>query len=420
MNVQTLARPQLPARVNRSPRHSFKVAHNPWQLQPFMLAPVLPGETMTNLLVQSRSVTDPIKEALTGWWLEYYFFYVKLTDLDQRAEFQEMIIRPDNFSKSGLTAAAYDPLYYTSEGGIKWAEFCLKRVVEEYFRNEDETWNGFTINGLPIAAVGEERSGWWQSLIMGDDLIAMDVAISTAGDNAFTMSELEAARREYEISKAIGLQLPTWEDYLVQNGVRAAVAENPHRPELLRHIREWTYPTNTVEATTGVPTSACSWSIAERADKNRLFKEPGFIFGVTCARPKVYMANLKGSPAGFMDSPETWLPALLAGDAWSSMKAHVTTSDSGPAPNIVDAQGYAWDMRDLLLYGDQYVNLAADNNRVSLPTTAAQKDFATQADMEGLFLGAPRFVRQDGVVQLTIKGRQRDTTPPGSTGVFVV
>lgn len=432
--ITTLARPALPPRRNRNPRHPFKALQEPYCLYPVLLAPVLPGETMTNLLIQSRVVTDPVKDPLAGWWTEYWFFYVKLTDLHQRQEFQEMIIRPDDFSKTGLTAAAFDNVYWTSEGGIEWSKFCMQRVVEEFFRNEGETWDGHNIFGLPPVAAFEERHSWMQSLTMGDDVIAMDVQISTAGDNAFTMSELEAAQREYQISKAMGMQMPTWEDYLVQNGVRAAVAENPHRPELIRHIREWTYPSNTINPTNGTPTSAVSWSIAERADKDRYFKEPGFVFGVATHRPKVYRRNQRGTPAGFMDSAEMWLPALLANDAWSSMKAHVTNSDSGPLPGITDAQGYYWDMRDLLLYGDQMVsgyNIAGVTDTtntwstVALPSSAAQKDYPSEGDVNSLFVGGAETtpinkVRSDGVIQLTIKGRQVDTTPPGSSGTFVV
>lgn len=421
----TIARPALPRRVNRSPRHPFKLSHKPWQLQPFLLAPVLPGETMKNLLLQSRVVTDPILDPLCGWWLEYYVFYVKLTDLDAREEFQQMIIAPDDFSNSGLVASAVDWKHYTAEGGIKWSELCLKRVVEEYFRNQGETWNTAAIDGLPLAAVAEDRANWMQSLIMGDDLVALDVSVSTAGDDAFTMSELEEARRAYDTAKMFGLTQMTWEDYLVQNGVRAAVAENPHRPELLRHVREWSYPTNTIDPSNGTPRSAVSYAVAERADKDRYFKEPGFIFGITCCRPKVYYRALGGSPAGFMQTPESWLPVSMSNDAWSSLVTHITTSGSGPAPVITDADGYAFDMRDLLLYGDQFINFdptsATGRNLVDLPSSTGAREYVDEDDINSIFVsGTSDQVRQDGIVQLSIASRQRDTTPPGSSGTFVV
>lgn len=413
--MATIAR-ETARRVNRTPKHPFMLAHKPWQLQPFMCAPVLPGETMTNLLLQSRTVTDPVLNPLAGWWLEYWFFYVKLQDLDARDDLMQMIIDPENADIAALKLAANELWSYTAEGGIPWPKLALKRVVEEFFRNEGEAWDSGMIDSVPLAAIGEDKGNWMQSLIMSDDLIAIDVAISTAGDDAFTMSELENARREYELLKLHGLNKMTWEDYLVQAGVRTAIAEEPHRPELLRYIREWSYPTNTIDPTNGTPRSALSWAVAERGDKNRYFSEPGFILGVTCARPKVFLRGQQGLAAGFMDSSAMWLPPMLADDAWSSLTTHVTTSGSGPLPGITDAQGYKWDMRDLLLYGEQFMNFTptgtAGKNLVDLPTSAALKDYVDEDDINSMFVsGTADTIRQDGVVHLTIKGRQRDTTP---------
>lgn len=423
--VVTLARPALPSRVNRTPRHPFELTHKPWQLQPFLLAPVLPGETMTNLLLQSRVVTDPILNPLAGWWLEYWVFYVKLTDLENREEYQQMIIKPDQFSNSGLTAAAVDWKHYTAEGGITWSEQCLKRVVEEYFRNEGETWNAAAIDGIPLVAVAEDRANWMQSILMGDDLVALDVGVTVGVDDVITMSELEEARRQYDMAKMFRLTDMTWEDYLVKEGVRSGLAEQPHRPELLRHVREWQYPSNTIDPSNGTPRSAISYAVAERADKARFFPEPGFIFGITACRPKIFYRGLAGTPAGFMQTPESWMPADRLDDAWSSIMAHVTTSGSGPVPGITDAQGYAWDMRDLLLYGDQFINFdptaATGKNLVDLPTASAAREYVDEDDINSIFVsGTADQIRQDGIVQLTIKSRQRDTTPPGSKGTIVL
>ena len=60
----------------RRPEHPFILRHKPWQIQPFLIAPVIPGETMSNLLMQARVVTDPINNPLIGWHIEYYYFYV--------------------------------------------------------------------------------------------------------------------------------------------------------------------------------------------------------------------------------------------------------------------------------------------------------------------------------------------------------
>lgn len=422
MQVMTLAKPALPARVTRSPKHPFRLLHKPWQLQPFLCAPVLPGETMMNLLLQSRAVTDPILDPIGGWWLEYYFFYVKLQDLADRDALIQMVIDPENADVASLKLAAAEPWSFTAEGGIPWAKMCLQRVVEEYFRNEGETWNTAAIDSIPLAAIMDDRSNWAQSLILQDDLTAIDVSISTATDDAFSMSEFETAFRQYQTLKMHGLTKVTWEDYLEQQGVRQGLAAEPHKPELIRHVREWQYPSNTIDPTNGTPRSAVSWVVAERADKNRFFAEPGFILGVTCARPKVYLRNQVGSAAGFMADAAKWMPVANAGDPWAPLQKHVTTSGSGPVPTIADAEGYVWDMKDLLLYGEQFLNFdasaATGRSLVDLPNASGQQEYVDEADIDSMFVsGTSDGIRQDGVVHLHIKGRQRDTTPPPGRAV---
>ena len=78
--VQALNLPQQKRRLRR-PVHRFNVKAKPYEICPTVFAPVLPGETMTNLLLQSRAVSDPIKEPLIGWHYEHYFFYVGMPAL---------------------------------------------------------------------------------------------------------------------------------------------------------------------------------------------------------------------------------------------------------------------------------------------------------------------------------------------------
>ena len=73
-------------RVQRAPAHPFSLKTRPFQIQPFLISPVLPGETLTNLVHQSRTVTKPIKDPLLGWWTEHYYFYVRLRDIEYHLE----------------------------------------------------------------------------------------------------------------------------------------------------------------------------------------------------------------------------------------------------------------------------------------------------------------------------------------------
>ena len=149
----------------------------------------------------------------------------------------------------------------------------------------------------------------------------------------------------------------TYADWLAEqgvSGVATAEAENLYRPEWLRTIKEWSYPTNLVEPTTGVPTSAVVWSMVDRLDKPRFFKEPGFILGLSVTKPKVYMAGMSGSVAGFLDEARLWFPQAYADEGYTSIREFPDpTGSTQPGPIQLATNGYWMDMRDLLLYGEQ-------------------------------------------------------------------
>ena len=82
-------------RKTRRPTHPFQVRHLPFQIQPFLIAPVLPGETMEFGNLQSRCVVDPIKSPFVGWWLEHYVFYVPHLSMPGAADWERMVLEPD-------------------------------------------------------------------------------------------------------------------------------------------------------------------------------------------------------------------------------------------------------------------------------------------------------------------------------------
>ena len=71
-------------------------------------------------------------------------------------------------------------------------------------------------------------------------------------------------------------------------------------------------------------------------------------------------------------------------------------------------------MRDLFLYGDQFVNfLKTDtaSNLVGAPTVGLLRRFLAAGDLDEFFKApANNLVRQDGVTSLTIMGAQTDYT----------
>lgn len=411
LSVQNL---QPRGRINRNPKHPFAVRHKPFEITPFLIAPVLPGETLSNLLLQSRAVSDTVKSPLGGWWLEYYVFYVKLRDLPGRDVFEAMMIDTST-SLASYRLDGGNAYLYVADDDVQWTVYCLQRVVEEFFRDEGETWNGYVIQaGRPAAKLNYDS--WMDSVVDRTTMLdPIDLTVDTLSGpstDAVKISEIDAAMRQYRFLVENQLSNMTFEDYLSSYGIRRAQAEETHRPELLRYVREWQYPSNTVNAATGAPSSALSWSVAERADKARFFREPGFIFGVTVARPKMLYKNQSGSVAGIMDNAYAWLPAIMSDDPRTSLKE--IAANNGPIQGTTNP--YVVDIRDLLLYGDQFVNYDMATvtnvaNHAALPNAALDnKKYPSSTDVTSLFSSANEFVRQDGVVQLTIAGRQVDAT----------
>ena len=303
---------------------------------------------------------------------------------------------------SALKAGAASLPYFTYQGAMNWTAFCLDRVTKEFFRDEDQLTSDFMWGGQPVAAVN--GNGWYDSLHEAEDLPGGGVV---SDDDP--VAAVDKALETYEYLLAQKLINMSYEDFLRSYGVRSSRVQL-NRPELIRYVRDWQYPSNTVNPVDGTVASAVSWSVTERADKDRFFTEPGFIFGVTLARPKVYLGGQTGSAVGAMDSGLSWLPAIMREEVYTSLRQQA----DGTGPWALDAgvEGYWFDIRDLLIYGDQFVNhsLAAFDSAMSTLPAKDRANYPTEADVDAMFSGAGKFVRQDGITTLNILGTQTDHT----------
>lgn len=407
-------------RVSRRPAHTFAVTARPFGIYPFMLAPVLPGETMKNLLLQSRAVTDPVLGRLTGWWLEYYFFYVKLRDLPSTlaAAVETMILDPSQ-NLDAVAGSADTPEHYFTPGGanaINWAAACLQSVTEAYFREESEAWDTRKIANVPMAKFNDKT---WLDSYMSD--AEMPTADTLVGAEAF--GDFERRWQNWVLLRQQGMTELTWEDYLATFGVNVS-GPGKNKPELIRFIREWQYPSNTIDPSDGSAVSAVSWSISERADKDRYFTEPGFIFGVTVTRTKTYRWAQKSTASVMLDTPLAWMPALLKDDPSSSIRELAQDAGNNPLSSSVVAGAVHVDVRDLYLYGDQWVynanclsaDTCGDIHNIDHETGNARHllQYPLVADVDDLFAdrdpATKIYNRMDGIVQLNILGTQVDYT----------
>lgn len=404
----------------RRPQHPFLLKTKPFGIYPFLIAPVLPGETMKNALLQSRVITDPIKNRIIGWHKEYYLFYVKMTDMDGWEDFKAMHLDPDK-DMSAYASAAIASYYQYNDGTdqtVGWVAQCYQRCVEEYFRDEGEAWNVQVLTeDANIAVAQVTNNSWLDSAILSANLPS-GTDVDTA--DVVTPGDLDPAYRAWQLLMAQQLINMSYEDYLRSFGVRGqAVLEGSQRPELLRYIRDWQYPSNTIVPTTGAATTAVSWSMRESASKDRFFAHPGFIFGLTVCRPKTYNSNVRGSLTCAMSRAQDWLPAILRADPWTSLKEF--DDADGPLHGLTGGAGndYWIDLRDLFVHGEQFVNTditagdGADND-IELPgptLTNAAKRYPSETMIDSLFVTAGTdYLYEDGVVSLGILGGQEDLT----------
>lgn len=373
----------------RRPRFDVYRTMLPYEVVPFMIHPVLPGETLKKLWWQFRGFSWPLKNRLFGAHFETFYFYVKHTDLDDGPTLVNMHVT--NASTAAIQQAGADLPFFHAGGGINFTKKCYDLIMKWYFRDADETLTpvtGLIGNGQP-ARISQE--GWWQSLKLEATNPANDHELP--GDNPTMPTEGIPAGYatfydQWERMRAVNLTTATFEDYLRSNGVNVAAEQDEEmkRPELLRHLRDWQFPANTVEPTTGTPSTAHVITQTGSADKDRLFKEPGFIIGLAVYKPKIRLSNIAGSLAHFMVEADDWLPAILRDQAFTALKEFATAT--GPAP-VAFGQDVWVDLRDLLLYGEQFGNIgaaAAGYNNVALPNAVTNTRYLTQAQAQDVFV----------------------------------
>lgn len=389
------------ARIPRSPSHTFRVDHKPWELQQVAHIPVLPAETLKNLSIQSRAVSQPLVSPLIGWWLEYYVFYTTHRQLEQQV-LMDMMLDPN----VNLTASAANARDFYNGKGYNWAGKVTETIVKYWFRDVDERSSTYDIRaGRPSVRTGMERF---------DQSFRKDSQVPVGSAQNADRNEEERLQNVWEFLRTSGFAKMSYEDFLESYGVKGKTVDQK-RPELIRITRDWQYPTNTINPATGVPTTACSWSIQERADKDRYFAEPGFISVFTVARPKIYLSNQTSAAIASLDRAFRWLPAIMQGDPALSLAEFLPTD--GPFGKATGGltENYWLDMRDLFVHGDQWIDATdTTTNSVALPTPAGVLKFPTEAMANSLFVGTTeptRMVKQDGIVKATILGTQMDYTP---------
>lgn len=431
--VQMAAPYQRMERVTRRPQHPFNIKTLPFLITPIGIAPVLPGETLTHLLLQAQTWSDPLAGTLknTGWWNEYQFWYIKHRDLPGweiatdglGKDLIDMFVTNESLASH---VGSFVPKWGQALGGVNFVANCMQRIVDEYFRDEGENFATASYAGSKTEVTGyykaqiygTGRDDAFQKLTLASAYQDHRQKLDIDGDgNIYIGDEMSRAYQEWAVMHDSGMIEMTYEDWMRTYGGHSDHGTEPdrvdqHRPELIANTRDFTYPTNTVEPSTGVAAVAVGWRTAEQVRKQFRFDEPGWIMGTQVIRPKMYLGNQNGLMSSMMITRDSWLPPIRNAE---STIGHVQfAEDVGPLAATM-AVPYMMDYRDLFLYGEQFVNYAVTPgttaNFAALPAATGARRYVDDAGIDNLFATpASGMFRSDGMISLSIKGRQQEDT----------
>lgn len=406
-------------RITRRPATHFDLIYKPFQLQPMCCFPVLPGETMKNCMLQIQCWTDPLiaKSKNTPWHFEYFMFYVKMRDLPGWEDATDGLGKDliDMFESAESIAAHQDAdgnaWTYCPPGGVDFVLEATKRIAECYFREEGEAWDKATADGVPLVKLfGRGRRDVHDKLTLANAYTDRRAGLDWDASGTITVDDVELAYREWAAQRD-GTELDMdFEDWVRAAGGRAVTKNDErdelHEPEDIAHFREFTYPTNTVEPTTGTPAVAAGWRLSKQSRKQIRFQEWGWVVGYVVCRPKMLMLNQQGLYAAMMQTRETWFPPNM--DPRSYSPDLLIDDATGPLKAIMDAGNvdYYVNLRDLMQHGEQFVNYApaqASGFFATLPEADADRFYPTTTDIMSVFTDTTNGrIRANGVVNMAI------------------
>jgi len=253
---------------------------------------------------------------------------------------------------------------------------------------------------------------WYQNMMFKP----ADDAVPTT-DASDTYQHLQA----WQMLQQMQMTELTYEKYLETFGVQS-VNPSQGNPEILRFSRSWTQPVNTIEPTTGAPSSAWVWNDEIKMDKPKRFEEPGFVLTLAAVRPKLFAGGVDATLCGNLWGFSDWYPSYNLNDPTAGVREILgndpvfTTPDATPETLI-------YDHRDLLSHGEQFVN--STDAPYDLPindffgqstgaiTEQIRQEYAGSTAINNLFAN-PTFGNAvcyyDGIIQSQIAGHVTDTT----------
>jgi hypothetical protein len=405
-SLQLVQEVQKSPRRNRYPIHPAYGRAKPFELTPFMFAPVLPNETITNISHECRAITEAVKDQLIGWSLHTYFFYVKLLDLDEAdAEVaRDLLLDATNTPRINIENVGIGPTHpvghfyqsNTHTKGYNWMPDVYRRIVATWFRHDSEPIG-------PIGALSKchvSNLGVFDSATMASILEGVPMPTSV-GDAARSLAMFEYLQTAEMIDMS-------YEDFCASYGGTKMTAAQMREPELLMQHSDWSYPSNVVDAA-GQVRSAVSFVSKSNLSKPKYIKEPGFIMGLYCLKPKIYRGHQTANASVLLDRSTSFMPGLLADSPETSLvdiftEEYLVADGVAPDPWFID-------VRDLYMHGDQFVNVQPPYGTNTPTTVGGEIDVEYSFSPEAFWQDPLKdFMTFDNVTRLTVKSQQRDYT----------
>ncbi len=289
-------------RGERRPVFRASVELEPWEITPFCCFPLLPGETLHNILMDGRFVLNGCVSPLFPWYLDIQLFAVNLSDVD--VDFEEILLRHAETPPTGIAASANKPLLGQAAGAMNLTGPVYDRICDQFWKTDNVLPNSVVNTDLFIAPVKWRTSS--STLVEGE-----------SPSRVFEPDQLQTD----EMKRDLLDQDMDWADVLRAYGVKVTSGE-AGVPERIMWESIAKYPVfvQSDAADTIVTRYQVLWSIREARLTARgagiFAKEPMVIMGLVTIRPEVIEGNKAFMFVNdLVDGERWWVPPFNTFDA---------------------------------------------------------------------------------------------------------
>lgn len=289
-------------RGERRPVFRASIEMEPWEITPFCCFPMLPGETLHNVLIDGRFVLNGCVSPLFPWYLDIQLFAVRLSDID--VDFEAILMRDADTVPSDVTASGSLPMLGEAAGGMSVSKQCYDRICNEFWKTDNVLPNSTVNTDLFIAPVK------WRT----------DSSTYVEGESPSHILPPSSIVTPEMAHDLLDLNI-TWAETLRAYGVKVSTGE-AGVPERIMWESIARHPTfvQSDAADTIVTRYQVLWTVREARlttrGKGIFAKEPMVVMGLATIRPEIIEGNkLFMRVNDLVDQERWWVPPFNTMDA---------------------------------------------------------------------------------------------------------